>query len=58
MAVVFTHAQRHLQQSLLAAGELGSAQELLLQLGKEALIENGDWVLLHRERPMELPIGG
>ena len=30
-------------------------QELLRDLGSEALIENGDWVLLHRERPVEIP---
>lgn len=29
----------------------------LLELGKEALAENGDWVLLHRERPLEVPHG-
>ena len=29
----------------------------LLELGKEALAENGDWVLLHRERPLEIPHG-
>ena len=31
------------------------AQESLLELGKEALEENGDWVLLHRKKPLELP---
>jgi hypothetical protein len=28
---------------------------LLEALGKEALAENGEWVLMHRERPVELP---
>jgi len=32
-------------------------QALLEELGKEALVENGDWVLLHRERPLEVPHG-
>ncbi len=27
----------------------------LLELGKRALEENGDWVMLHRDRPLELP---
>jgi len=27
----------------------------LLELGKEALAESGDWVLLHRGRPLEIP---
>jgi hypothetical protein len=30
---------------------------LILELGYEALIENGDWVLLLRERPIALPKG-
>jgi hypothetical protein len=38
----------------------GGEQEVLAiieELGKEALIENGDWVLLNRSRPLELPTG-
>jgi hypothetical protein len=31
-----------------------TAQELLLQLGVAALSENGRWLLLHRERPLEV----
>lgn len=33
-------------------------QRVLLELGKVALEENSEWVLLHRERPLELPKGG
>jgi hypothetical protein len=33
---------------------LDIAQSLLLQLGIEALKENGRWLLLHRERPLEV----
>ncbi len=32
------------------------ARELLFEIGKEALNENGDWLLLHRERPVQPPI--
>lgn len=32
------------------------ARELLFEVGKEALNENGDWLLLHRERPVQPPI--
>jgi hypothetical protein len=32
-----------------------SGPELLEALGKEALAENGEWVLMHREKPVELP---
>jgi hypothetical protein len=31
------------------------AQQVLFELGKEALEENGDWVLLHRKKPLDLP---
>lgn len=31
------------------------AKQILFELGKEALEENGDWVLLHRKKPLELP---
>ncbi len=34
------------------------AQALIRDLGIAALEENGDWVLLHRERPLEVPYGG
>lgn len=30
---------------------------IILAIGKEALAENGDWVLLHRARPIEVPQG-
>jgi hypothetical protein len=28
------------------------------ELGEEALAENGDWVLIHREREVEVPHAG
>ena len=31
---------------------------LIIELGKESLNDHGDWVILHRERPIELPEGG
>lgn len=31
--------------------------DLLLAIGKEALDENAFWVILHRERPLEVPMG-
>jgi hypothetical protein len=34
--------------------ELG--RSILRRVGHEALRENGDWVLLHRERPMEMKV--
>jgi hypothetical protein len=39
----------------LKAGELKQAQEIIRDLGEEALIENGEWLLLHRSQPVEVP---
>jgi hypothetical protein len=57
--LVYTLAQERFTE-LAEAAELSAAQrrrvrDLLVDLGKEALAENGDWTLLHRERPLEVP---
>jgi len=39
------------------AGDNSLRQSVILAAGKEALAENGDWVLMHRERPIEVPQG-
>lgn len=46
-------------KSRLANVEGGDREVLAIieELGKEALVENGDWVLLNRSRPLELPTG-
>ncbi len=46
MIIIFTNARDHFH----ALGDKG-----IVELGREALAENGDWVLLHRERPLEVP---
>jgi hypothetical protein len=57
MSRVFKRAEEQLRLMLKAA-QFGAANELLTELGREALEENGDWVLLHRERPPEVPLPG
>jgi len=57
MSELFDAAERSLAE-LLQAGEHHQAADLLKDLGAEALEENGDWVLLHRERPLEVPHSG
>lgn len=54
MSTLFAHASEQLKR-LMASGDVDQAIELLRELGKESLAENGDWVLMHRERPLELP---
>ena len=34
--------------------ELSVARDIIYEIGREALAENADWVLLHRELPIEL----
>jgi hypothetical protein len=38
--------------------DIKMAHTLIRELGEEALNENADWVILHRARPIEMPIGG
>jgi hypothetical protein len=55
MHALFSLATRQCEECL-DRGETGPVRTLIRRLGQEALRENGDWVLLHRERPMELRI--
>jgi hypothetical protein len=57
MSVLFASAQQRLREAL-DAERLHEARHLLRELGREALAENGDWVLLHRQRPLEIPQAG
>ena len=54
MEGIFRNAHAILEKRL-AASNLDGARDCLRKLGQEALAENGEWVLLHRERPLELP---
>ena len=51
MGRLFGEAKHRLRR-VLEEGDVGAFQRLLVDLGKEALRENGDWLLLHRERPI------
>ena len=52
MSQLFGNARGRLRR-VLEEGDFEKFQHLLFDLGKEALRENGDWVLLHRERPLD-----
>ena len=63
MAALFLRAQQRLTEALDNeelddARRLSDAQGLLFELGTEALGENGDWVMMHREREPEAPSAG
>jgi hypothetical protein len=55
MSELFYAAETDLRK---AAGDGGdNAAAMVRELGIEALDENGDWLILHRERPLEVPPG-
>jgi len=49
-------AEMMIESSLEGEGAIGTVQTLLYDVGREALNENGDWLLLHRERPIQASI--
>jgi hypothetical protein len=57
MNMLFASA-KDLLSDLIHSGAYQSADILLRDLGSEALRETGDWVILHRERPLDLPQAG
>ena len=57
MSILFANAGKRIGESI-QAGDSTMAQKQLRDLGKEALNESADWVLLHRERPLEVPSAG
>jgi hypothetical protein len=57
LASLFARAQERLQ-ALLRDHDLQKAWALIFALGKDALAEHGDGMLLHRERPIEPPRAG
>jgi hypothetical protein len=57
MGTLFGLAERRLAQCA-EAGQSEEAQQIILELGREALAENGDWVMTHRERPVDVPHAG
>ena len=44
-------------QARLATAPDDEVQPILEELGQDALAENADWVLMNRDRPMEVPTG-
>jgi hypothetical protein len=54
MRALFSKAERILLECT-SKHEVKAAQEILKDLVREALAENGDWVLLRRGRPVEVP---
>lgn len=56
MGNLFNRADAYLS-GLMQRRDFGEAREFVGELGREALIENGDWIHTHRDRPIEVPKG-
>jgi hypothetical protein len=54
MDSLFAHGS-DLLRKFLECHDYQNAFQCVRNVGNEALTENGDWVLLHRERPLEVP---
>ena len=54
MHLLFAAAMRVLDGPM-KRGDGAAAREVLADVGRESLEENADWMMLHRERPIELP---
>ncbi len=57
MSIMFGSAARLLDEAIDRKRD-DKARMLLRDTGVNALEENGDWVMLHRERPLEIPAAG
>ncbi len=56
MAQLFQLASDKLDHAI-NNNDFDEANDIITELAQEALLENGDWLLLHRSRPMENPKG-
>ena len=56
MAQLFQLASEKLGHAIEVNDEI-EANDIIGELSQEALLENGDWLLLHRSRPLEIPKG-
>jgi len=56
MVALYTRAEELIKRGFVR-GDLNHITALIVELGKEALREIGEWILYHRERPLEIPKG-
>jgi hypothetical protein len=54
MFAVFDRARRDLLK--IAKGKPGDPKEIVYELGRAALIEHADWLIMRRDRPMKVVI--
>jgi hypothetical protein len=56
MMVLYSRANRFMEEYI-AKNNITGAENLAIELGKEALIENGDWYIIQRSKPLEPFLG-
>ena len=56
MKVLYCRASRFMEKYI-AENNIAGAENLAIELGKEALIENGDWYIIQRSKPLEPFLG-
>jgi len=56
MMVLYSRASRFMEKYI-AENNIMGAENLAIELGKEALIENGDWYIIQRSKPLEPFLG-
>lgn len=54
MLELFEGGNKHIGEAL-NQNKYDAADDYIRALGKECLIENGEWILLYRERPIKIP---
>ena len=58
MTIVFDHALDELTSSLSTPQpDIERAQEVIKALGREAMAEHAQWLILRRSHPLEPPVG-
>lgn len=57
MGTLFAAAEHRIKE-FLGREKPAEARQVVFELGREALAENGDWVMTHRERPVDVPHAG
>ena len=55
MLFLFDNARYEIEAGL-AAGNIGAVQQVCAALGKEAVAEHANWLIVRRARPMELQL--
>lgn len=57
MSLYYTLCEKHVVDAI-ERNDFDDARDAFIEIGKQALAENGEWLLLHRRRPVEVPLGG